>query len=397
MNHYRGALADMADSGRHGDTELMHVTPEEIEALERLLGPTTTNPETGLREAFSWQQALPALVSAFAPSIGTGVGEFVGATGDWAPIVGNALVGGATGYLTGQDPLRSAAIGGLSSAAMQALTGDGLNLFGSSAPAPAAAAPRAPQQAPQPAPVVQGGGGGPGMPTMLPQQAPDPMMRSAFPLTAGVTPQAPANAPQAPPQGFMDAMKVKWDKLGPLEKMLIATQVAGAANSMRRPRQSGPPPSRVPAGFNDPLPVTQVRRQSIAPQGDWYTYGERPQQAMFSTSVRRMATGGLALAAGEPAGGLEEMMDDSEAMPMGGGPVGGPGSGREDLIPAQLSDGEYVLDAEIVALLGDGSTDEGARRLDGFRENIRAHKGGALARGRISPDAKAPEDYLGGE
>ena len=76
--------------------------------------------------------------------------------------------------------------------------------------------------------------------------------------------------------------------------------------------------------------------------------------------------------------------------------VDGPGSGRDDKIPALLSDGEYVMDAETLALLGDGSTKEGARRMDEFRANIRRHKGRALSRGQISPDAKSPDKYMGG-
>jgi len=76
--------------------------------------------------------------------------------------------------------------------------------------------------------------------------------------------------------------------------------------------------------------------------------------------------------------------------------VRGPGTGRSDSIPAQLSDGEYVLTAEDVALLGDGSNEAGAQRLDEFRQQLRKHKGTALARGKISPNAKAPMQYLRG-
>lgn len=80
----------------------------------------------------------------------------------------------------------------------------------------------------------------------------------------------------------------------------------------------------------------------------------------------------------------------------GGRAVYGPGSGRDDDIPARLSDGEYVIDAETVALLGDGSSKEGAKRLDQFRVNVRKHKGQALAKGRFSDNAKPPETYLSG-
>jgi hypothetical protein len=88
---------------------------------------------------------------------------------------------------------------------------------------------------------------------------------------------------------------------------------------------------------------------------------------------------------------------------MGGGPLGavarlvrGGGSGRDDTVNARLSDGEYVMDAETVAMLGDGSTDAGAKRLDAMRAQLRKHKGKTLARGKFSPNAKSPLAYMKG-
>jgi hypothetical protein len=74
----------------------------------------------------------------------------------------------------------------------------------------------------------------------------------------------------------------------------------------------------------------------------------------------------------------------------------GAGSGRADTIDAKLSDGEYVMDAETVSMLGDGSNDEGARRLDEMRKKIRAHKGKVLSKGKMSPNAKSPLAYIKG-
>jgi hypothetical protein len=74
----------------------------------------------------------------------------------------------------------------------------------------------------------------------------------------------------------------------------------------------------------------------------------------------------------------------------------GAGSGRDDVIDAKLSDGEYVIDAETVALLGDGSSKEGARRLEEMRKKIRQHKGKTLAKGKFSPNAKSPLAYIKG-
>jgi hypothetical protein len=76
--------------------------------------------------------------------------------------------------------------------------------------------------------------------------------------------------------------------------------------------------------------------------------------------------------------------------------VNGSGTGRSDEIPAVLSDGEYVIDAETVALLGDGSSKAGAKKLDELRVKVRKHKGKKLAKGRFSANAKKPEAYLSG-
>jgi len=74
--------------------------------------------------------------------------------------------------------------------------------------------------------------------------------------------------------------------------------------------------------------------------------------------------------------------------------VKGPGDGTSDDIPARLANGEYVMDAQTVSMLGNGDNGSGAKTLDKFRENIRQHKGAALAKGKMAPDAKNTEQYL---
>ena len=76
------------------------------------------------------------------------------------------------------------------------------------------------------------------------------------------------------------------------------------------------------------------------------------------------------------------------------GYVNGPGNGRDDVINARLSNGEYVIDAESVAMLGDGSNTAGAEMLDDMRKKLRMHKGEVLAKGEFSPDAKSPFEYM---
>lgn len=76
--------------------------------------------------------------------------------------------------------------------------------------------------------------------------------------------------------------------------------------------------------------------------------------------------------------------------------VKGGGTGTSDSIPARLSDGEYVIDAQTVSMLGDGSSDAGAKKLDEMRESIRKHKGKSLAQGKFAPSAKGPLSYVKG-
>ena len=96
-----------------------------------------------------------------------------------------------------------------------------------------------------------------------------------------------------------------------------------------------------------------------------------------------MAMGGMYAAGGGALGAVARL-------------VRGGGSGRDDTVNARLSDGEYVMDAETVAMLGDGSTDAGAKRLDAMRAQLRKHKGRVMSKGKFSPNAKSPLAYLKG-
>lgn len=68
-------------------------------------------------------------------------------------------------------------------------------------------------------------------------------------------------------------------------------------------------------------------------------------------------------------------------------------SGQADTVPAMLSGGEYVMDADVVAALGDGNTKAGASALDALRENVRKHKRSASVKS-IPPKAKPAASYL---
>lgn len=120
-------------------------------------------------------------------------------------------------------------------------------------------------------------------------------------------------------------------------------------------------------------------------------YGSDEYNALMNSTVGPdygHARGGPTFETGKP-GVLAYTQD-----PKFNGTVRGRGTGRSDEIPARLSDGEYVMDAETVSMLGDGSTDAGAKKLDQMRAKLRAHKGKTLAKGKFSPNAKDPMEYI---
>jgi hypothetical protein len=131
---------------------------------------------------------------------------------------------------------------------------------------------------------------------------------------------------------------------------------------------------------------------------DWLTYGTRPELNFYDYAAQNNPAPVTTPVPGNPAGPIMQQRDPM-AMAKGGRTefaVNGPGTGRSDDIPAVLSDGEYVIDAETVALLGDGSSKAGAKKLDDLRVKVRKHKGQKLAKGRFSANAKKPEAYLSG-
>lgn len=58
-----------------------------------------------------------------------------------------------------------------------------------------------------------------------------------------------------------------------------------------------------------------------------------------------------------------------------------------------LANGEFVIPADVVSSLGNGSNDSGAKVLDEFLRVIRDHKRKADAK-HLPPDSKGPLSYL---
>ena len=64
-----------------------------------------------------------------------------------------------------------------------------------------------------------------------------------------------------------------------------------------------------------------------------------------------------------------------------------------EAVAAQIADGEYVFPAAFVSALGGGDNKQGAKLLDAMREELREHKRSAPT-SKIPPKAKSPLDYL---
>ena len=83
----------------------------------------------------------------------------------------------------------------------------------------------------------------------------------------------------------------------------------------------------------------------------------------------------------------------------GGRMLKGPGDGMSDSIPARigrkqearLADGEFVVPADVVSHLGNGSTDAGAKQLYSMMDKVRQARTGRKSQGReISPHKYMP-------
>lgn len=123
------------------------------------------------------------------------------------------------------------------------------------------------------------------------------------------------------------------------------------------------------------LTAEPLQRNQTNPQIDYYNYGSRPEVAFFdqigTSPVAKLAKGGK--------------------VPS---PLSGIG-GQDDTVDAKLSVGEYVIPSDIVASLGDGNNDAGAKALDELLKNVRKHKAPAMKKGTLPPKAKSPLAYLG--
>ena len=167
---------------------------------------------------------------------------------------------------------------------------------------------------------------------------------------------------------------------------------------MRQQPPTNPPEMMPQIGQQNPQIGQQNTQQRLPQQGQQQAMQKQmpdqitqqtpfgaPQQGMMPQQMRR---GGLPHVSDVPL--VQGRMDFRQ-----GAAVHGEGDGQSDDIPAMLADGEYVIDADTVAQIGNGSTKAGAQALDRFREGIRAHKRSAPVN-KIPPKTKPLTSYLKG-
>ena len=170
-----------------------------------------------------------------------------------------------------------------------------------------------------------------------------------------------------------------------LEKQLGDAQLRAGISGMvgAMPGQQGVSvmPGAYDVGYNTPvgpgnLDISAYRAMKSMPTGS------TPTGAMARYSVPFVEGGGIAMAGG----GASNLGSYSD----GGRLLKGPGDGMSDNIPAsiankqpaRLADGEFVVPADVVSHLGNGSTDAGAKQLYAMMDRIRKARTGRKAQGK---------------
>ena len=437
----RGGLAvagrRLAAQGRGGDSMLAHINPREAEMLKQMGGAGTVNPNTGLNEYKGgigkiFSTILPIALSFIAPGIGTAIGSGIsGALGLGLGTAAEAALGagviGAGSSALGGGGLKGALIGGLTSGigsyalgpAGLGITGEGGSLskatdslgltgdnglFGSGSNITTdpsgvnvVTAPAGSPEADAASAKLEAQMGGDMSP--LTSTAVSQAQGAAAQPTLDASGNIPQPTPRpdglgtstSPSSSVLDSLKstIKDSGIGSLIKYAPLALAAGSLLTQPKAVQN------TVAGLS---PSQQEYFNRPSTYWDWdKIQADADRNNMSLTQYVSQNWNNLT------GGEYDKPTDQQTVKAAHGGALSqvaylarGSGSGRDDTINAKLSDGEYVIDAETVALLGDGSNAEGARRLDQMRKQIRTQKGKTLAKGGFSPDAKSPLAYLKG-
>jgi hypothetical protein len=383
---------DLASRGRGGDTMLVHMAPHEVtglNALARMQGTELTiNPETGMPEALKLGKLFKTLAP-FIPFI-PGVGQFLAPAfgalgmGGFSPLLQKAITSGVVGGFTGPK-------GGfdLQRGLMQGITAYGLgslqqNLGGPSTP------------------------GGPPTPT---GPAVSPELGA---VDASVTSQNPLLAPGVGDNASLSALERA--ELGIRPPIDYTPGDITAASKAAEATRAGFPLSDVERGGVSDLGAP-FEYQPVSPKNAATTAsGMKTPTALLTTGLGlsstadydKLTSAGIAVkrekeeedelyrrlferslgAVPVRSGGLMKLAGGGMSyMEAGGttGPTGAPrdvvgtGDGMSDSVPAdiegvqeaRLADGEFVIPADVVADIGNGSSDAGSKKLYDMMDRVR--------------------------
>lgn len=185
---------------------------------------------------------------------------------------------------------------------------------------------------------------------------------------------APPMAPVASPSFLSRAGD--YISANPVQSGIIGLTGLSALDSLTNRRAD---PTPVPNGYNDKLPAYEAQNTATPYTGDWYKYGFMPQQPMVDSQIRRT---GYA-----KGGAIKNPLARAE------GSIPGKGmGGHADDVPIMASEGEFMLPADVVSHLGDGSSKAGGKKLDQMVKKVRKHK----ATKGFPPKARNPLSYIGG-
>lgn len=447
----------LASLGRNGDTMLMHVNPIEVEGLKALGAATgrkvTTNPDTGLPEAFDFLDFFTSLIPTgvgmlLAPATGGASLGLKGLAAQAAPIVGGMAAGAAVAGAKGDDPLMGGLMGGLggygggtlgntfskmgsaaapasSNVMLNQAAGQGVKNIGSVQPGIQLAkdvgmnAPLATDQfatslvpnlpstnilAGQPASTVASGAGGiDSMLSGMKSFASDPFGAgydafkqaggSAFDIAAPIGMAGLAGAQDylypAPDASDEDKRKAEENKYrDPRTGLLNLSQASPGLKLMATGGTVGSNQSTISSGgiqdlygTNDQTTGTQQLSR------DGYGIGRLNELAAQGSRAKAADTfyamgGPIAFAKGGHQGYLDGEGDGmSDSIP----------ATIEGKQPARLADGEFVIPADVVSHLGNGSSKAGSKRLYSMLDRVRKARVGTTKQGKqIKPEKYMP-------
>lgn len=427
------AAQHLAAQGRGPDTTLVHMAPGEVQGLQALAkahgGSLTINPQTGLAEAGFLSNILPTLIGvgltaatggAAAPwMIGAGVGGLqalrTGSLKDGL-LAGMGAYGGAgiAGGLmsAGASTAQNAAAAGVEQAAAdqaaaaasgEAATQAAMQQAGTQSAAESARLAAAQQTAMETAkanamaqastnamanPFTTMGQGAQSLTTEAGRNAFSNYANNATMGVAktGLAAAAPALASAMTPQMQMPGEE-KYD--GPLSKYGMSANYQSYDPTPPNPyyqaqykdyryADGGPVEQMANAnsvGMNTGYPGADIQQGAYATP--WQTPVSRNMVAGSADTGVNPMNGEMNFAGG---GGISDLGGYSD----GGRMLKGPGDGMSDSIPAQiggkqparLADGEFVVPADVVSHLGNGSTDAGAKQLYKMMDRIRSARTG---------------------